>query len=169
MKKFVILNKGVKMDRRERRNEERKMEIVKNYFKGWKWWLLSVVMSVALSTIYIFTQSQSYLELNGMLRFSIATCWAFTVMTLALISYPKAGGLLLGVSSLFFIIGSLSGFKEPTLFLAVTTAVWSIGYLLIQILVGIQFKFDIKVKELPWCHTKESNVRRNIKKGRKRK
>lgn len=137
-------------DRRKRINESKKFRLVDDYFMRWRWWLLVVFISACSLIVYIFNQSDIFWQLGSITRIAIATCWAFTVIVLAIMSFPKCGGGLLSMSAMLFIVGSLTGFEEPIMSLAVCFVTVSVLYLLIQVLVGIRFKFDIRVKELPW-------------------
>ncbi len=145
------------MNARELRHERMKMKIVRSYFKSWIIWLLVFIMSISAAIVFKFTESNLFVQFPWVLKWAIVFCWGFVILTLLFLSLRiNMKHLFLYLSTIFLVVGSLTNFEEPMMFLIVSAIGISTLLFCLDVLLGIKFDFTVKVRERPWCPNKES-------------
>ena len=148
-------------------NEKKKREIVKDYFRTWKWWFLSVIGCLVLVSFSKFILGSTLTD------FSIPILISIIIMYLVLMIFPffcfiKMGPGLLSLSTLLMFVMCISTPDEGLNAIMKLSISASVILFSLDVLMGVNFIFHAKVQERPWSF-QNSTPRRDIKKGSRKK
>lgn len=130
-------------------NENKRMEIVKDYFQAWKWWFLSVIACLVLVSFSNFVLVSTLTDFSMPILISLAIMYV-SLFFIPIFCFFKVGPGLLSMSAMLMFVMSITtpdALLDSFMKVLITSSLLLFS---IDVLLGVKFTFYVRVKERSW-------------------